>query len=60
MAEGLERLTPVVGAHAAGADAAKGQLFLHHVHDNVVDADAAGGGDVWLPGRCHQRGLRHW
>ena len=44
MAEGLKTLQAVVGAHAAGAHAAKGQFLLADVHDHVVDADAARGG----------------
>ena len=44
MAEGLKTLEAVVGAHAAGPHAAKGQFFLTDVHDDVVDADATRGG----------------
>jgi hypothetical protein len=44
LAEGLEALAAVVMAHAAGADAAEGQVLLGDVQDGVVDGDAAGHG----------------
>lgn len=42
MAEGTETLDAVVSAHAAGPDAAEGQVILGDVHDRPVDSDVAG------------------
>lgn len=39
--EGLVAPLTVVASHARGPDAAEGRLVRHHVHEGVVDADAA-------------------
>lgn len=44
MAEGLEAVLAVVGAHAAWANATKGQVGVGNVEEGVIDAHAARGG----------------
>ena len=42
LAEGVEAGAAVVGAHAAGADAAERQVVRGEMQQRVVDGDAAG------------------
>jgi hypothetical protein len=42
MAEAVKAMLAMVGAHAAGADAAEGQLFSEKMHGHIVHAHASG------------------
>ena len=44
VAEVLEALVAVVGASSTGSNTTERQLFLHDMHDDVVDAGTARGG----------------
>ena len=46
MAEGLKALIAVIGPHAAGPDAPKGEVLLGDVHDDVVHGHPPGGGAI--------------
>ena len=52
MAEGLKAGRAMIGAHAAAADPAKGEVVVGEMHDGVVHAATAKGGN-----RHHVLGL---